>query len=153
MFSRHGRPAGPPLTPDSRTPYLVVLSREGDWMPRALVIEGDPGVRERLADHLALRDGHIVETSASGKEGATRFCEGLHDVLIICAELPDGDGLQLAHQLRQIGPGTEVIITTSATGVLLDEIRGKARAFGALNLFTKPIFLAGLSRRIIALTS
>ncbi|HYT84450.1 MAG TPA: PAS domain S-box protein [Gemmatimonadales bacterium] len=104
-------PAVPPVTP--------ITDRL-----RILVVDDEASVRVALQRYLASR-GHVVQTSASGKEALARMREDAFDAVIVDMRMPDLSGEQLFQELKARDPAyTERVIFT--TGQLVDD---SVRAF------------------------
>ena len=114
---------------------------------RVLVVEDSAPTRELLVRSLS--DAGIEVVTAS------RFATGLHlatseefDVLILDLMLPDGDGLDLCHQLRAAGVATPILCLTARADVA-ERVQGLDA--GADDYMKKPFALAELHARIRAL--
>lgn len=88
---------------------------------RVLVIEDEEHIRRMLVEILG-RAGHAVETAADGLEGLARFQSGSYDVVITDLSMPECSGLEVASAVKQMAPGTPVILITG-WGDLLDPAR------------------------------
>lgn len=114
---------------------------------RVLVVEDSAPTRELLVRSLS--DAGIEVVTAS------RFATGLRlgtteefDVLILDLMLPDGDGLDLCHQLRAAGVATPILCLTARADVT-ERVQGLDA--GADDYMKKPFALAELHARIRAL--
>lgn len=69
-------------------------------MPRILIVEDDPAVRD-VVEYALAREGMETEAVASG-EAATEhlFSDTVFDLVILDVMLPDSDGLTLCRELR-----------------------------------------------------
>ncbi|MEZ5966701.1 MAG: response regulator transcription factor [Planctomycetota bacterium] len=115
-------------------------------MNRALVVEDDASIREILVHHLQMQ-GWLVDATdrvavADEMLRGTRF-----RVLLLDLRLPDGDGLDLLHDLRRRGDGTPTVVLT-ARGEVAQRVRGLSA--GADDYLVKPFALSELSARIDA---
>ena len=88
---------------------------------RILVIEDEEHIRRALVEILG-RAGHAVETARDGLEGLARFQSGRYDVVITDLSMPERSGLEVASAVKQMAPGTPVILITG-WGDLLDPAR------------------------------
>jgi signal transduction histidine kinase/CheY-like chemotaxis protein len=107
------QPAPPPPTPAPPSPAPEETA--------VLVIEDEEKIREMLLDALT-REGHRVETAPDGLEGLARFQRGRFDVVVTDLSLPERSGLDVARAVKQLRPGTPVILITG-WGHLLDPAR------------------------------
>jgi len=102
---------------------------------RILVVDDSPVVRLILQDMLEAL-GHKVVAQAESAAGAiAAFREGKHDVVLLDISLPDGEGLSVLREMRQIDPSARVFIVT---GNAQKALREQAIESGALGLLQKP---------------
>jgi CheY-like chemotaxis protein len=90
-------------------------------VPRILLVEDEPGVRELLR-HALTRRGYHVDIGCDGDEGLA-LCEALDppDLLITDLILPGATGPAIAERLRQRAPGVKVLLMSGyAEHPLLD---------------------------------
>lgn len=116
------------------------LGRMAASMTTVLLIDDHEVVRRGVADLLAA-DGDIdvVAQAGSAGEARERVLEPAElDVAVVDVRLPDGDGIDLCRELRQLRPGLRCVVLTAyedddalldahAAGVhayLLKEVRG-----------------------------
>jgi DNA-binding NtrC family response regulator len=100
-----------------------------------MVVDDEPGIRTALRANF-LRHGWQVET-ASGVRDAVRNLEGREfDLVVTDIHMPDGTGMEVMRAVRQLSPGTAVILLT-AYGSVPDAV--SAMRDGALDYLTKPI--------------
>ena len=114
---------------------------------RILVVEDE----KKLAEFIrrALReDGHAVDLSHDGDEGAMLALRGDYDAIVLDLQLPKRDGLSLLRDLRAKKKSTPVIVLT-ARDSLKDRVRGLDE--GADDYLTKPFALDELRARMRAL--
>ncbi|MEU5342164.1 MULTISPECIES: response regulator transcription factor [unclassified Streptomyces] len=69
-------------------------------MPRVLLIEDDPSVREGVELGLRRR-GHDVRTAATGEAGLAAMTEFRPDLLLLDLMLPGMNGVQVCRQVRE----------------------------------------------------
>ena len=113
-----------------------------------LVVEDDEHTRSFITKGLT-ECGHLVEASATGKDGLLLALDGTFDVLIVDRLLPELDGLSLIQSLRAAGDRTPCLIL-SALGDIDDRVAG-LRA-GGDDYLTKPFAFSELLARLEALT-
>lgn len=91
-------------------------------MTRILIVEDEPRLRQDLGDFLELR-GFVVTRAASAHEMRKEFTEGLTPAAIVLdVGLPDGNGFDLAAEVRQNSDCGIVMLTAFADSA--DRIRG-----------------------------
>jgi two-component system OmpR family response regulator len=120
----------------------------GRAIMKILLIEDD---REMAADiALTLRaNGHEVETSGDGRDGAARARNGGHAALIVDRMLPEMDGLSLVRALRAEGIRTPILFLTTMSGI---DDRVEGLEGGADDYLTKPFAAPELLARVNAIT-
>jgi DNA-binding response OmpR family regulator len=84
-----------------------------------------------------------VTDSLEGARAALR--EGIPDILLLDRMLPDGDGLELVHELRSAGNDVPVILLTAIADV---DSRVKGLKSGADDYLTKPFSFEELLLRL-----
>jgi DNA-binding NtrC family response regulator len=106
-----------------------------DAATSVLIVDDEPGIRTALRASF-LRHGWRVETAAGVRE-AVRNLEGKEfDLVVTDIRMPDGTGMEVLRSVRQLSPGTAVILLT-AFGSVPDAVT--AMRDGALDYLTKPI--------------
>jgi len=114
---------------------------------KILLIEDDAHTATFVANGLR-EHGHVVEHSASGRDGLFLASGGGHDVMIIDRMLPVVDGLTIVKTLRGAKVSTPVLLLTTLGGVN-DRVDGLEA--GADDYLTKPFAFAELLARVNAL--
>src|SRR6476661_6688697 len=104
-------------------------------MARILVADDEPGLREFIADALAL-DEHDVVTAPDGKAAAKLLDERSFELVITDLKMPGMDGLGLLRKVKAEQPETEVIVMT-AHGTVDNAV--EAMKLGAFEYLQKPI--------------
>ena len=114
---------------------------------RLLLVEDDPYLQENLVRSLSRRGLQV--TSASTAAQAVSVWQGLRpDVVLLDLTLPDGDGLNVVSQVRQMGFTTPVLVLT-ARATVGDRVLGLNS--GADDYMAKPFDLDELEARLNAL--
>ena len=114
---------------------------------RLLLVEDDPYLQENLVRSLSRRGLQV--TSASTAAQAVSVWQGLRpDVVLLDLTLPDGDGLNVVSQVRQLGFTTPVLVLT-ARATVGDRVLGLNS--GADDYMAKPFDLDELEARLNAL--
>ena len=104
-------------------------------MARILVADDEPGLREFIADALAL-DEHDVVTAPDGKAAAKLLDERSFELVITDLKMPGMDGLALLRKVRAEQPEVEVIVMT-AHGTVDNAV--EAMKLGAFEYLQKPL--------------
>jgi two-component system copper resistance phosphate regulon response regulator CusR len=89
--------------------------------------------------------GFEVEAAADGKTAQSLAVESAYDILIVDLGLPDMDGIDLIHKLRQSGVRAPVLILSARRSVD-DRVRGLEH--GGDDYLTKPFAMAELLARL-----
>jgi DNA-binding response OmpR family regulator len=110
---------------------------------KVLIIDDDPGLLTLLQLGLE-RDGFIVTTAESGKEGLRRAYEVRPDVIVLDIMMPDMDGWATCQRLRSMCD-TPIIMLTARTDQA-DVLKGLS--LGADDYVTKPCSFDELKARI-----
>ena len=82
-------------------------------MPKLLVIDDEPGIRD-LLDVLLSRKGYAVVLADGGRKGLELFRREHPDAVILDLKMPEMDGLTVLKQLREADPALPVIVLTGA---------------------------------------
>lgn len=117
-------------------------------MTRVLLLEDERELREEVASYLR-RQGHEVVEVSSIKQFHQFFQPLSTDVLMLDRMLPDGDGLELASELRSANVRSGIIIFT-ARDASKDRLEGFRT--GADHYVSKPVRLEELGALIKALS-
>jgi DNA-binding response OmpR family regulator len=113
--------------------------------PRILVVEDERAISEPLAKLLA-RDGFEVTVAATVAEALAEFSSLPPDLILLDLNLPDGDGRDVAREIRR-SSGVPIIMLT-ARGTETDRIVGLE--IGADDYVVKPFSSAEVIARIRA---
>jgi DNA-binding NarL/FixJ family response regulator len=96
-----------------------------------VVAEDHPSIRENLRYIInAERDMYCVGVAKTGREALTVTTEKLPDVLILDAELPDLDGIDVATRLRRLAPDVRTILYCGEPTI--PELARRARLAGSV---------------------
>src|SRR6266849_9280063 len=113
--------------------------------PNILLVDDEPGMLRYIRTLLEV-DDYKVATASTGEEALERVQKGLQpDLVLLDLLMPGIDGLQTLEQLRQIRPGTKVVMLScvSDTRKVVQAIR-----LGAHDYLTKPFQKAELDKVI-----
>lgn len=116
-----------------------------DLLVKLLVVDDDKGLRETLADFFEL-EGYEVFQAANVAEARSKLTEGEPDLLLLDINMPGGDGLTFAAEMRS-KTATPIIIL-SGKGALVDRVVGLE--VGADDYLAKPFELRELLARVRA---
>src|SRR5713101_141367 len=99
-----------------------------------LIIDDEAAIRESLETLLDL-EGYTVRSAENGQEGLARIAERPFDLVLLDFALPDINGIDLLHEIRERDPQLSVIMIT-AYGTVENAV--KAMQGGAVNFIQKP---------------
>ena len=114
-----------------------------DLQPLVLVVEDEPQMRRFLGTTLRARAYHVVEVGTA-REALSQAAGRNPDLILLDLGLPDGDGLEVARQVRR--SARTPIIVLSARGQERDKVA--ALDLGADDYLTKPFGVHELLARI-----
>jgi CheY-like chemotaxis protein/two-component sensor histidine kinase len=101
-----------PLAPLRAAPAAPATAPAGGTARRVLVIEDNDDGREMLVTSLRFH-GHEVFEAATGREGLEEAARSAPDVVLIDIGLPDLDGYDVGHAMRQrLGPSVRLVALT-----------------------------------------
>jgi DNA-binding NtrC family response regulator len=100
-----------------------------------LVVDDEPGMRAALEASFR-REGWKVQTAAGVNEAVAYFRRSQPGLVITDVRMPDGDGLEVMHRVRELAPKTAVIFLT-AFGNVPEAVM--AMREGACDYLIKPV--------------
>jgi two-component system, OmpR family, response regulator ArlR len=111
---------------------------------KILIVEDEPGLREVIKESLE-KEKYLVETASDYISGIDKIGSYDYDCVLIDVMLPNGSGLNLVKELKQLQK-KEAVIIISAKDSVDDKVLGLD--LGADDYLTKPFHLAELHARI-----
>jgi DNA-binding response OmpR family regulator len=114
--------------------------------PRILLVEDEASISEPLAASLA-RDGFEADVAGSIEDARARYSRQPPDLILLDVMLPDGDGRDLAREIRRDSDVPIVMLT--ARGEEIDKVLGLE--LGADDYVVKPFSSRELTARIRAI--
>jgi DNA-binding response OmpR family regulator len=114
--------------------------------PRILVVEDEPAISEPLAENLD-REGFDAEVAATIDAAREAYGRQAPDLILLDVMLPDGDGRDLAREIRR--ESDVPIIMLTARGEEIDRVLGLE--LGADDYVVKPFSMRELTARIRAI--
>jgi len=103
-------------------------------MPRILIVDDDPHIRQALVERFQARK-FGVSHAGSGREAVSRISREHPDVVLLDLQLPEGDGFWVLRQLRDEGVEATVVVIT-AFGTVDKAVQ--AMKEGAYDFIQKP---------------
>ena len=101
---------------------------------RILIVDDEVIMRESLSGWLA-RDGHIVETAASGEEALEKLAQSRFDILLVDIKMEGISGLEVLRKVKENDPDVAIVMIT-AYGSISTAI--EAMKHGAYDYLLKP---------------
>ena len=114
---------------------------------KILLIEDEPELRNSIRQYLEM-EGNVVEIAIDFSNAEDKTSTYDYDCVLVDITLPDGNGLNIIQQLKQIKSEAGIIII-SAKNSLDDKVTGLE--IGADDYLPKPFHLSELNARIKAL--
>ena len=114
---------------------------------RILVVEDERRLAYLLR-RVLLEERHTVDLAMDGEKGLLLATSGSYDVVILDVMLPEVDGIEICHQMRNQDVMSPVLMLT-ARGAVEDRVRGLNA--GADDYLTKPFAMEELLARVNAL--
>ena len=111
---------------------------------KILIIEDEKGIREVIQESLE-KEKYIVETAADYVSGLDKIGAYDYDCILVDIMLPNGSGLDLVKEIKELRK-KEAVIIISAKDAVDDKVAGLD--LGADDYLAKPFHLAELHARI-----
>jgi DNA-binding response OmpR family regulator len=111
---------------------------------KILIVEDEKALAESIANYLQ-QEGYRCETAFGYEKALEKIQLYDYEAVILDLTLPDGSGLEILKQLRQLHNPAGVLIV-SARNALSDKLSGLD--LGADDYMTKPFHLAELNARL-----
>ena len=106
-------------------------------MPRILVIEDEPLVRDTIKKRLKI-EGFEVTTADDGQKGVKSFRENPADLVITDIIMPEKEGIECIKELKRDFPDVKIIAISGGGRIGPFDYLDLAMKFGALRTFKKP---------------
>jgi len=130
-----------PTVKNDKTPSTIAAVK-----PRILVVEDEPAISEPLAESLE-REGFEPEVAGTIEAARDSYSRQAPDLILLDVMLPDGDGRDLARDIRR--ESDIPIIMLTARGEEIDRVLGLE--LGADDYVVKPFSIRELTARIRAI--
>lgn len=119
---------------------------EAERIPRVLVVDDEPNIRELVQVALKFH-GCAVSTAVDGKDALRQIIAVQPDLVVLDVMLPDIDGFEVCRRIRAAGNEVPVIFLT-ARDTSSDTVTGLA--IGGDDYVTKPFSVEALVARVRA---
>jgi DNA-binding NtrC family response regulator len=108
--------------------------------PLVLIVEDETILGDSISTYLE-RHAYATTVARSGEDGVRLAGEASPDVAVVDIRLPGMDGLEVLRKVREVSPGTEVVMMTAHASVA-SAVEAMRR--GAFDYLTKPLDLEEL---------
>jgi signal transduction histidine kinase len=115
--------------------------------PMTILVVEDDAVQQRLLRFFLEQQGYQVISASNVSEALTCIQPGLPDALLLDAMLPDGSGLDVCRQIRQLAEGQPLPILL-LTAYDIEPVIVEAFEAGVTDFIPKPVNLRLLERRL-----
>jgi len=112
---------------------------------KLLLVEDNARLAGEIQDFLR-ENGFVVEHVATFSDACEKIAVYQYDGVIVDLGLPDGNGLELVREVKQMGESDTGILILTAKDAIEDKVSGLD--FGADDYMTKPFHKAELNARI-----
>ena len=126
--------------------YQTAAMTEGDPIPKVLVVDDEPNIRELVQVALKFH-GCAVTTSGTGMDALALAAAAKPDLIVLDVVLPDIDGFEVCRRLRAIDNDVPVIFLT-ARDTTSDTVTGLT--LGGDDYIPKPFSVEALVARVRA---
>ena len=105
-----------------------------------LLIEDEPQVRGLLRETLE-QEGHEVIACKNGDDGLSQYKTGFTNLVILDLILPEKDGFEILHELKQQDPQVKVLAISGGFTPEVVNVLHIAQRLGAQEILAKPFDL------------
>jgi DNA-binding response OmpR family regulator len=116
-------------------------------MMKLLIVEDSQALSQNISTYLT-KEGYVCEQAFNYFEAIDKLAVFRYDIVVLDIMLPDGNGLDVLHAIRDLETRPGVLII-SAKNSLDDRVRGLD--LGADDYLTKPFHLSELNARLKAI--
>jgi two-component system, chemotaxis family, chemotaxis protein CheY len=120
---------------------------EGRTMPKILVIDDDPLVRNTIL-RILRSSGFEVLSADDGVRGMKAFRSETPDLVITDIIMPEQEGIQTIMQMRRERPDAKIIAISGGGRIGNADFLSMARSLGADDIVSKPFTPAQLVSRV-----
>lgn len=113
-------------------------------MASTLIVDDEYSILESLEMYLG-ENGHQVFKASTGKEGFDLFRQHRPEVVILDIRLPDGNGLDILHEMHEYDASAKVIMITAFQDM---ETTIEAMKGGAYDYIHKPLDIEEVERTV-----
>jgi DNA-binding NarL/FixJ family response regulator len=99
-------------------------------MTAVLIVDDDPGFRERAGRVLADAGYEVIGTATTLEEARTAIRDARPAAVLLDVNLPDGDGIVFAKELTGAAGAPRVLLTSSDAGAVPSRLLERCGAAG-----------------------
>jgi len=110
-------------------------TQEDTLMPRVLIVEDAPFIREMIKDILESHDYTVVGEASNGLEAIEKYESLKPDVVLMDILMPGMDGLSAISKIKEIDPNAKIIVVSA---LVKETLRKEALRAGAADFVAKP---------------
>jgi putative two-component system response regulator len=118
---------------------------------KILLVE-DNEINLEIMQSQLLSEGYEVETAVHGKEALDKYAAAKFDIILTDLEMPEMDGYQLTHRIRQMETHRQRIPILAITANDFDLNETKAKSLGFDSYMLKPFEVAALELKLHQIT-
>jgi DNA-binding NtrC family response regulator len=108
--------------------------------PTVLLVDDEPSIQFGFTKYLE-KSGYEVKSALNIAETREALANGRYDIILLDLSLPDGSGLELIGELRQMLPNASIVVVTGQGDI---PAAVQAMQGGADNFLTKPVDMGEL---------
>ncbi len=116
---------------------------------KILIVDDESGIRNLLLKFFKMKGYTNVRDAATGKEAISKVQEEIPNVVLLDLRMPDMDGKEILHKIKEIDENIPVIIITGYPD--LDIARNILKE-GAYDFIVKPFDLDYLEKSVLTKT-
>lgn len=116
--------------------------------PLKILAVDDDATNLKVLTYLVDKLGHDLTSCVSGADGLRRLTEQSFDILLLDLRMPEMDGFEVAHKIRQGGLKLPIVAITADAS---ESARQRAQAAGIDAFMTKPVKRGELSSMLESL--
>jgi len=118
-------------------PATSATRDNGRVLPRLLVVEDDQLLNELLVRYFGDREFDVT-SARDGMEALYLLAKHRPDVLLLDAQMPRMDGVQLLKEMRSQGVRLPVVLLTGYAGMFNPDDTASLRKLGVMAILSKP---------------
>jgi two-component system, chemotaxis family, chemotaxis protein CheY len=114
---------------------ISLRTQEEQFMPRVLIVEDAPFIREMIKDILESHDYTVVGEASNGLEAIEKYESLKPDVVLMDILMPGMDGLSAISKIKELDQNAKIIVVSA---LVKETLRKEALRAGAADFVAKP---------------